>query len=172
MALTEYESRKDALETLRPLITAEEQRSTNLNTRAAALISAGSVVTAIAAFFSKNVLEGTALDKLGGWEEPAILLLIAAVVALGCTIILAVWTLLPRTHYFMRPDDLAKWKVEIVQDGELIRKQTLRDLAEILDNLREFNSQKVNRLKATYFTYAIAVIAIAIDACIFFGAAL
>lgn len=47
-----HAARNEAIAALRPLVSAEEARMTNLNTRALGVISASSVVTAIAAFFA------------------------------------------------------------------------------------------------------------------------
>jgi hypothetical protein len=172
MAPTDFESQKEALEVLRPLVAAEETRSTNLNARALGVISASSVVTAIAAFFAKDLLTGTALAQLGKSEKPALVLLIVALVLLVVTVGAGVYTLWPRTRLIMEPDGWEGWKSGTVQSGETVRQQTVKDLAGLLAGLREFNSGKVKRLKSTYFLYVGAVAAIGIDACAFFIAAL
>lgn len=167
-----HAARKEAIDAVRPLVTAEETRSTNLNARALGVISASSVVTAIAAFFAKDVLGGSSLEKLGDARTAAIVLLIVAVALLACTVLSGVRTLWPGTRLFIQPDGLAAWAAgDAIADEATVRHQTLRDLAGVLTGLREFNTEKVRRLKTTYTLYALAVAAIAIDAGIFFAAA-
>lgn len=167
-------ARNEAVAAVRPLVTAEETRSTNLNTRALGVISASSVVTAIAAFFAKDVLGGTSLQNLGASKTPAVVLLIFAVTVLAATVLCGVYTLWPRTKAFIEPDGMAGWAQPGGQIGTeaAIREQTLRDLAAYLLNVRSFNDGKVKRLKATYVLYALAVLAIAVDAMLFFISAL
>lgn len=168
-------ARGEALAAVRPLVAAEESRSANLNSRALGVISAGSVVTAIGAFFAKDLLTGTSLDKLGASKAAAIDLLIAAVVLLGATVLYGVFTLWPRTRSFIEPDGIKAWSTAEGQTGmseSRIRQQTLTDLAGYLIKLREFNAEKVERLQATYVLYALAVSAIAVDAVLFFVGAL
>jgi hypothetical protein len=47
----------------------EESRFNNLNTRAAAVLSASAVVTTVLGFFSKNVLDTSAATRLSTWQE-------------------------------------------------------------------------------------------------------
>jgi hypothetical protein len=166
-----HAARKEALDAVRSLVASEEQRSTNLNTRALGIISASSVVTAVAAFFAKDVWAGTALDNL---DEPyrsgAVGLLIAAIACLGFAVIRGVMTLWPRARPLIVPDDLAAWThgQPPLPSEEKVRAGILGDLAGQLIGLRQFNAKKVTRLKRTYLAYAIAVVLIAVDAVVFF----
>jgi hypothetical protein len=90
-------------------------------------------------------------------------------------VLCGVWTLWPRGHSFIEPDGLDNWANAAGQtsmDGAVIRQQTLVDLATQLTKLRRFSGHKVKRLRTTYVSYALALLVIAIDAGIFFVAAL
>jgi hypothetical protein len=168
-------AQNEALGALRPLVAAEDARTTALNGRALGVISASSVVTAIAAFFAKDVLTGDALATLGDSKKAAVWILIAAVVLLATAVISGVRALWPRSKDFISPDGLEDWanpQGQAIMDAEAIRTQTLRDLAAYLTSLRAFNGGKVKRLRLTYVLYALAVLVIAIDAVLFFEAAL
>jgi hypothetical protein len=168
-----HAARNEALGAVRPLVASEETRSTNLNTRALGVISASSIITALAGLFAKEVFSSASLQKLGDSKVPALVLLISSLVFLVATVISGVWTLLPRNRGFIVPDGLDNWENKEAQaplDEALIRQQTLADLAEVLCSLRKFNKNKVQRLTITYVLYAIAVVVIAGDAGLFFVA--
>lgn len=173
MTMDEHESRLEALEYLRPLVLAEEDRSTNLNGRALGIISGSAVVTAIAALFAKDVLDEEALKHLGSAEGFAIVLLTMAVGLLGLTVILGVRTLWPKERLAIEPHNINQWKfLGNTEPGEKIRLEALKDHADLLLDLRAFNAKKVKRLKRAYTFYALAVLAIAVDAGVFFCASL
>jgi hypothetical protein len=166
-----HEARNEALGAVRPLVASEETRSTNLNTRALGVISASSVITALAGLFAKEVFSSAALQKLGDSKVPAFILLIASLVLLVSTVMCGVWTLWPRHRGFIKPDGLANWEKRTDQaplNEVLIRQQTLADQATELGSLRLFNEGKVRRLTMTYGLYAFAVLTIAVDAGLFF----
>jgi hypothetical protein len=168
-----HAARNEALGAVRPLVASEETRSTTLNTRALGVISASSIITALAGLFAKEVFNSASLQKLGDSKGPALVLLIGSLVFLVGTVICGVWTLLPRDRGFIEPDGLDNWKKDVGQpplDEALIRQQTLADLAEVLGNLRDFNKAKVHRLKITYILFASAVVAMAGDTGLFFVA--
>jgi hypothetical protein len=169
-----HAARNEALGVVRPLVASEETRSTNLNTRALGVISASSVITALAALFAKEVFTSATLERLGHSKTPALVLLIVALVVLVATVMYGVWTLLPRKRDYVSPNELSMWAdpdSNAALNEVHIRQQALAELSKELKNLRTFNEEKVRRLKTTYFLYAIAVFVIALDATLFFGAA-
>jgi hypothetical protein len=169
-------ARGEALEAFRPLYLAEQQRMTNLNARALGVISASSIVTAIAGFFAKDALSGASgsLDQLGAARDWAIWLLIIGVGLLGISVLTGVWTLWPRDRATIKLADLPPWAdggEATSTKGEVMR-QVLGTYAKAIKDLREFNAEKTWRLRATYFSFATAVSLIAVDAILFFQAAL
>jgi hypothetical protein len=183
-----HASRKEALDVVRPLLAAEETRSANLNARALGMITASSIVTAVAGLFAKDVLgnDAATLKRLGDSRDPALALLMASVFFLVLTVCLGVYALWPRRRQFIRSDPkidatkeaelrqlattdhLESWKHGDVANEDEIRKWALAATATVLADLRKFNGSKVLRLRAVYCSYAFAVVLIAADAGLFF----
>src|SRR5688572_15747550 len=87
---------KEVVATFRPLVQSEETRSNNLNTRAAAVLSASGIVTTVLGFFAKDLYTENYKTFSAWFEWVVVLLLIAALFALLGTALCCLKVLLPR----------------------------------------------------------------------------
>lgn len=139
---------------------AEEVRFTNLNTRAIALLSATSLVTAVAGFFGKDLLDTA---KLTGTSRIAIgLTMSIALVALVTVAYLLVRGVLLPTRRDTFGKNLLTDNPSGLASSEAVWAEVFKDYRAVHASLVSRNKEKVRALHTSYVAFLIAVAAIAL----------
>lgn len=165
---------KEIVDTLRPLVTSEETRSNNFNTRAAAVLSASAIVTAVSGFFAKDLYT----ENLKSLSERAEWVVLGGVFlalgALGIAVFYCLGVLLPKTRFAYSREHIRAWVGQAQQTptgqepapiGDLpqsraeVLARTAHELGWIVYQLRGVNSDKANRLENAYKALGVAIIA-------------
>lgn len=153
------------LQIIMTVVANEETRFSNLNTRAISLLSASSLITALAGLFSKDIL-GESLGGAAGFV--AVMLMIVLVGLLSTAAVLVVSVLMPgKRALFGRGDDV--FDSDKVSDVETVQTIAFDEFSEILETLRHRNADKVKGLHRAYGIFLGTVLAIVVGT---FGVAL
>ena len=149
-----------AASALQAAASAEETRFNNLNTRAVALVSATSVVTALAALFARELFASpsaapsaaaTRFPPLAGW------LLAIAVLSLAVAVgFLVFGVLLPRKRPFFGSNELTD-PSQVLTDPCVVNRIVYCEYREVHQRLRSRNESKAKCLNAAYIFYGAAV---------------
>jgi hypothetical protein len=139
----------------------EETRFSNLNTRGVAILSATSLVTAVAGIFAKELL-GTSLT---GWGLSLGLYgLVVTLVLLGATAgITVVGVLAPKRRYVFGANALTDHPSTLSCKDAVLRLQ-FTEYRAIANSLLERNTAKAKALNGAYSTFFAAVLVAAFTA--------
>lgn len=157
-ALPPKEALAEAVKVLGDVMKNEETRFSNLNTRGVAVLSATSLITALAGVFSKDVLgkDFTGWGRqAGGWG------LIATVVLLTITAALVVLGVLkPGERLVFGKNDLTDTP-STVADTDAVDRIAFSEYLLVYRRLVDRNTGKARWLNNAYVVFLIAVLAIA-----------
>ncbi|MDQ3897260.1 MAG: hypothetical protein M3326_08490 [Actinomycetota bacterium] len=144
----------DAVKVLSDVMRNEETRFSNLNTRAVAIVSATSLITAIAGFFSRDLLGTT----FSGWGRTVgqwgLLLTLVGLVATAVQII--VWVLLPKGRLVFGKNALTDSPATLVSQQDVNEVAFVEYLA-IYRSLVTRNTEKANALNKGYLLFLTTV---------------
>lgn len=136
----------------------EETRFNNLNSRAVALVSASSLVTALIGVFSKELL-GETLRPVRNWVAGS---LVVAVVALVLSVsILIVGVLLPARRFTFGDNKITNPAAPLASAAE-VQKEIWSEYTQVLADLQKRNGAKAQALHLAYLLYGLAVLAAAV----------
>lgn len=139
----------------------EETRFSNLNSRAIALLSATSLITALAGLFSRELLDTT---KLGDSRTIVAWALLGTLVLLVVVATTLVWkVLVPSRRFIFGNNDLTNSPANIV-DASAVHTVAFSEYLQIHSSLVERNRSKASALHFAYWVFVAAVIVIAIGA--------
>jgi hypothetical protein len=136
----------------------ETSRFNNLNSRGVAVLSATSLVTALAGLYAKNILGGTFTGwvKLTGLIGLVFTLVFLAAVAL----IIVIGVLLPRYRSLFGGNTLTDHP-EMIKDSKSMQRLVFDEYRRVYVDLVQRNQEKAKALTRAYFAFLVAVIAIA-----------
>jgi hypothetical protein len=170
MATTE--ELKEVVATFRPLVQSEETRSNNLNTRAAAVLSASGIVTTVLGFFAKDLYTENYKTFSSWFEWVVVLLVVGALLALLGTAACCLKVLLPRTRFAYSLAHVEEWAGRPPQTNpqptatappgivpgidELLRRSA-HELGWIYVSFRPINNSKANWLERAYMFLAAGI---------------
>lgn len=150
----------DAAKVMQAAAGVEETRFNNLNTRAIALVSAGSIVTSLAGLFSKELLTDSLGEAKGFVAAGLAVVLCALVAAAGCAVL---GVLLPNRRAAFGNNLLTNTPGQINTSPDLDA-LIFTEYSEIRRSLAARNSAKAYWLHWAYVAFAIAIVAIAVSA--------
>lgn len=151
----------DAAKLLQAAVGVEETRFNNLNSRAIALLSATSLVTALAGLFSKELLDAT---KLGGSRTiVAVALLVTLILLVVTAGALVLNVLLPNRRVTFGNNDLTN-SPETISDMTAVHAVAFSEYLQIHNSLVDRNKAKASALHFAYCVFFAAVCVIAIGA--------
>lgn len=160
MAVNEIPPTGDALMPAAKLIQdasgVEETRFNNLNTRAVALLSASSVVTALVGFFAKDLLTTDALVDVVAAVSALTGVTIVALLTANCIILKGV--LLPGGRLLFGDNEVVN-PINTLTTAADVQRVQWSEYRQILDALQTRNSGKAKALNAAYWAYGVALLA-------------
>ncbi|HEV7649265.1 MAG TPA: hypothetical protein VGP26_14005 [Actinophytocola sp.] len=147
------------LQIMMAVVANEESRFSNLNTRAISLLSATSLITALAGLFSKDILAGS-LGGVAGFV--AVMLMIVLVGLLGTAAVLVLGVLMPGKRGLFGRGNENVVDPNKISDVEMVQDIAFGEFTGILTTLRERNAEKVRALHRAYSIFLGTVLAIVI----------
>lgn len=152
---------EDAAKLLQAATGVEETRFNNLNSRAIALLSATSLVTALAGLFSKDLLDAT---KLGESRTIVAWSLLLSLILLVVAAAVLVWkVLLPNRRVTFGNNGLTNSPGDIADKAD-VHAVAFSEYLQIHSSLVERNKAKADALHLSYRAFLAAVIVIAFGA--------
>ena len=148
----------EAVKIMGDIMKNEETRFSNLNTRAVAVVSATSLVTALMGVFSKDLIGkdftgwGRRAGAYGAMSAVALLALTAGIVVIG--------VLAPKARLLFGGNALVDAPATVADANEVDR-VAFRDYLDIYTNLSIRNKEKAQNLNAAYYSFFGAVLVIA-----------
>jgi len=149
----------DAVKIVGEVMRNEETRFSNLNTRAVAVVSASSLVTALAGVFSKDVL-GT--DFRGWGRGVGAFGLALSVLLLAAAAVIIVWKVLAPAPRSLFGDNPLTSNPASVTTGHEVNRIAYSEYLIIYGGLLARNKAKAEALIAAYWCFLSAVVTIAL----------
>lgn len=149
----------DAVKVMGDAVKNEESRFSNLNTRGVALVSASSVVTALAGFFSKELVAETIPDTILDVASAGVALAVGLLGLSVALIVLGVLTPGGRSVFGSNPLTRAPAKIK---SGHEVNRIAFQDYMMILQGLTKRNQTKAIWLNWGYLAFLAAVLTIVV----------
>jgi hypothetical protein len=153
----------DALAVIQDASNNAETQFSNLNTRGVAILSATSLVTALAGFYAKDILGTTYM----GWRrEVGIAGLVLTLAWLSIVAVIVVVCVLKPTHrLFFGDNDITDRPTGLTSALE-VKRVAFKEYRQVLADLYEKNQKKAIALKRAYWSFLAAVVSIALTVAI------